>query len=338
MTGPHRGPFGLPGHLPGLGKALPTPPDVDSPFEFLVTHRTNGFTSGVARFNQICAELLRIPVATLFGNDLPRSGDPLLSFKVSEFTDEERAALDRILDEVTWRYSTFLHDYAGTDLERRLVAGAQVVYCGNPDIERRVRRLNAQTETLWSPGLILDARRFEPTAISVFSFGMAHKLHTAMFERLRDLLDASGHSYAVYVSGANHESASMGDAQVVYQEMNRIFPRGLYFLGNLSDMAVYNYLQTATFFSAFFPGGVRANNGSVAAAMDHGSVVITNLDDMSPSEFVHMENVIDIMQCDQLPIDPLVLKRISVRAEETAHARGWNQLVERLCRRPVVAG
>ncbi len=56
-----------------------------------------------------------------------------------------------------------------------------------------------------------------------------------------------------------------------------MFP-SLYFLGNLSDVAVYNELRRATFFAAFFDGGVRANNTSVAAAMETGAVVITNLD------------------------------------------------------------
>ena len=48
------------------------------------------------------------------------------------------------------------------------------------------------------------------------------------------------------------------------------------------------------------------NVAHVAAAMDHGSIVITNLDEWSPPELVHMENVIDIRRCDELPLDPLV--------------------------------
>ena len=58
--------------------------------------------------------------------------------------------------------------------------------------------------------------------------------------------------------------AAMGDAtralkkhQDTLKAMARrgeIFP-SLYFLGNLSDVAVHNQLRTATFFSAFFPQG-----------------------------------------------------------------------------------
>ena len=69
--------------------------------------------------------------------------------------------------------------------------------------------------------------------------------------------------------------------------MHESFP-SLYFLGNLSDVAVYNQLRESTFFAAFFDRGVRANNTSVAAAMETGAVVITNLDELSPPEYVHM--------------------------------------------------
>src|SRR5439155_27044272 len=154
------------------------------------------------------------------------------------------------------------------------------------------------------------------------------KIRTDLFQRLRQLLDRSGCSYAVYVSAANHETTRMSDAHLIFDEMHELFPRTLFFLGNLSDVAVYNYLRSSTFFASFFLGGVRANNGSVDAAMEKGAVVITNLDEHSPPEFVHMRNLIDIEQCDELPSDPLVLKRISVSAMETARARGWDRLVE----------
>jgi hypothetical protein len=64
--------------------------------------------------------------------------------------------------------------------------------------------------------------------------------------------------------------------------------------------------------------------------MELGAVVITNLDRYSPPELVHMDNVIDIEQCDELPSDPLVLRRIGVRAMETARARSWDALIAQL--------
>jgi hypothetical protein len=136
----------------------------------------------------------------------------------------------------------------------------------------------------------------------------------------------------MYVSSATHETKSIRDAQSIYDEMNEIFPDRLYFLGNLSDVAVYNQLQNATFFASFFPSGARANNTSIAGAMDQGAVVITNLDEHSPSHLIHMVNVVDIERCEELPSDPVILKRISLKAMEAARARDWNALSARLTR------
>ena len=159
---------------------------------------------------------------------------------------------------------------------------------------------------------------------------MAHKIRTDMFRRLKALLDGTGESYALYLSNANHETATIEDAQLVYEEMHEIFPNRLYFMGNLSDVAVFNSLLDMTFFAAFFPGGVRANNTSVASAMEHGAVVITNLDAQSPPYLVHMENVVDVNQVDALPQDPLALRRLSVGAMETARRYDWSALANTL--------
>jgi hypothetical protein len=295
----------------------------------VVTHHRDGFRSGVARFNELLAEHLHAPLHGLL-DDAARAADrPLLSFKVSELGDRERSALDAILA-VGARIELYLHEFCGDELERRLIAGAVRVHCGNHEIARAVADLNGAVDVLWTPGLIVDTRPFRPAEISVFSFGMAHKIRTDMFRRLRALLDASSRSYAVYVSAANHETTSMRDAKLVFEELKSIFPHDFYFLGNLSDVAVYNYLQQTTFYAAFFEKGVRANNTSVASALELGAVVITNLDDDSPPEYSHYDNVIDLSRCKELPMDPLVLKRLSVRAMETGRSRGWSSLVASL--------
>lgn len=300
------------------------------PVGFLVSHRMNWFGSGVAKFNHILAGHLGVPIHPLFADETPKEGVALLSFKVSEFSDVERLNLAGMLETVDWRTRVFLHDWAGSEVEEQMTRAADVVYAGNHEVKARVQELNANVETAWSPGLILDARPFHPTAISVFSFGMAHKVRAEELGRLRELLELSGHSYAVYISSANHESASLRDTQSVYEAVNRLFPAGLFFLGNLSDVAVYNYLQQTTFFAAFFPTGVRANNGTVAAAMEHGAVVVTNFDEFSPPEYIHMHNVIDINQCEQLPLEPMTLKSIAVEAMRTARERRFPQLAAML--------
>src|SRR5437899_8378335 len=90
-------PLAVPGGASDGGRSPRRP---DRKYDFLVTHRLNGFTSGVARFNQILAEGLDLPLVFLFGDELPHEGRPLLSFKVSELSDVERVALDALLDTV----------------------------------------------------------------------------------------------------------------------------------------------------------------------------------------------------------------------------------------------
>ena len=296
----------------------------------VVTHHRDSFRSGVGRFNELLADRLRVPLVGIRELVSSGCGHPLLSFKVSELAAAEREALERLVETKPVSWELFLHVYEGDELEDDLIAGAARVHCGNHEIDAEIAGRNPESQILWSPGLILDERPFSDAEITVFSFGMAHKIRTDLFQRLRTLLDGSGRSYVVYVSAANHETTRMKDAHLIFDEMHEVFPRELFFLGNLSDVAVYNYLRSSTFFASFFLGGVRANNGSVAAAMEKGAVVLTNLDEHSPPELVHMDNVIDIGSCEELPVDPLVLEGISDRATQTAKRRGWDRLVARL--------
>ena len=301
-----------------------------APVDAVVTHHRDSFRSGVGRFNELLAERLGVPVIGIRKLLTAGCSRPLLSFKVAELEPAELAVLQQLVETRPFPWELFLHVYDGDELEAALVAGADHVHAGNHEVFAQVEGLARSADTLWSPGLILDEREFAPTDVSVFSFGMAHKIRTDLFQRLRELLDASGRSYAVYLSAANHETTRMRDAHLIFDEMHEVFPDELFFLGNLSDVAVYNYLRSTTFFASFFLGGVRANNGSVAAAMEKGAVVITNLDEHSPPEFVHMENVIDIERSTELPLDAGVLERISAHAKETSRSRGWGALVARL--------
>jgi hypothetical protein len=290
----------------------------------VVTHHLNPFRSGVARFNVLLAERLGVPLRPLTAAEEVER--PLLSFKASELGDPERAALAARLP--GWAPDLFLHEWQGSDLERTLVARAGRVLAGNRAIADAVAPLHPRVESLWTPGLILEQGRIAPAELTVFSFGMAHKLRTDRFARLRELLDATGRTYAVRVSTANHETATLHDAEAVSAEMRELFDGRAYFLGTLSDLAIVHELERATFFAAFFAGGVRANNTTVASAMERGAVVVTNLDAASPAGMRHLETVVDVEQATALPADPLTLGRISVAAMEYARRRGWDRLVE----------
>jgi hypothetical protein len=128
-----------------------------------------------------------------------------------------------------------------------------------------------------------------------------------------------------------HDNSSYdGSFTRLLGELRGVFGSRLYFLGFLSDRAIAHHLASATYFAAFFEHGVRANNTSVHVAMEHGAVVITNLDAHAPPGFRHLETVIDIRQARGLPTAEPDLAEIRSRARSLARDFGWEALLTRL--------
>lgn len=298
-------------------------------------YHLNPWTCGIAKFNAILARYLDVPVVGIGSTEIKGYQRPLLSLKISEFSAHDAQVLGEWLEAHAGRFELFLHAFDGTALEHRLMSAATRVYCGNRELSHNLSPLRPDIVELFCPGTLLNPQRFERTELSVFTFGMAHKIRVPLYRRLCDLLEATGKSYSVYVSTALHENTSFDGSFVIrFEELQSIFNGQVYFMGYLSDTAVFNHLVDCTFLAAFFEKGLRANNTTVNAAMECGCAVITNLDEHSPKGLVHMKNVIDINVCDRLP-DFAQAEKIGRAAREIAHADyGWEQLVAQL--RPVV--
>jgi hypothetical protein len=298
-------------------------------------YHLNPWTCGIAKFNSILARNLDVPVIGIGSKALQRYMQPLLSLKMSEFSPADAQALAEWIEAHAGRFELFLHAFDGTPLENRLLTTAARVYSGNRELSHELAPARPDIVELFCPGTLLNPQRFEQTELSVFTFGMAHKIRVPLYRRLRDLLEATGKSYAVYVSTALHENTSFDGSFVVrFEELQSIFNGQVYFMGYLSDTAVYNHLMDCTYLAAFFEKGLRANNTTVNAAMESGCAVITNLDEHSPAGLIHMKNVIDINACDLLP-GMEQAANIGRAAREIAKAQyGWESLVAQL--RPVV--
>jgi hypothetical protein len=300
----------------------------------VLTYHLNPLTCGVAKFNFTLARRLRVPMLSIFDPSCTTYRQPLLSIKISELTKSDMWRLDRWLDEVGAGCSLriFLHAFSDTVLERKLLRQAHLVYCGNTELAEQLRGLRPDIQELWCPGTLAESRRFPDADITVFSFGMAHKVRVDHYYKLKELLELTKKSYCLYLSTALHDGTSFDDAfAVAFEELQKIFGASIYFLGYLSDTAVYNYLVESTFFAAFFENGVRANNTSVNVAMQQGAIVISNLDAYSPPAFQHRENLLDIRQCDTLLFEQDLLTRIRERARATAAGElGWEALTRRL--------
>ncbi len=298
-------------------------------------YHLNPWTCGIAKFNTILARHLELPVVGIRAVELGNFKRPLLSVKLSEFSDADAADLDMWSQAHAGAFEVFFHAFDGTAVETRLLRTAGRVYCGNRELFETLRPARPDIQELFCPGTILNPARFQDTDLKVFTFGMAHKIRVPLYEKLRDLLGATGKSYSIYVSTALHENTSFDGSFVVrFEELQALFNGQVYFMGYLSDTAVFNHLMDCTYLAAFFEKGLRANNTTVNAAMECGCSVITNLDEFSPKGLAHMKNVIDINLCDARP-DVDQNARIGRAAREIAHAQyGWDQLVAQL--RPVV--
>jgi hypothetical protein len=296
-------------------------------------YHLNPWTCGIAKFNAILARHLNLPVVGIGSPELGQYSRPLLSLKLSEFTPEDAQALAEWVAANEGQFELFLHAFDGTEIEKRMLAAAARVSCGNQELAHTLAPDRPDIVELFCPGTLLNPQRFQRTELSVFTFGMAHKIRVPLYRRLKDLLDATGKTYSVYVSTALHENTSFDGSFVVrFEELQSIFGGQVYFMGYLSDTAVFNHLVDCTYLAAFFEKGLRANNTSVNAAMETGCAVITNLDEHSPHGLVHMKNVIDINRCDRLP-DLEQVEKIGRAAREAAHANfGWEQLVSQLMR------
>ena len=297
-------------------------------------YHLNPLTCGVAKFNLLLARHLEVPMLSVFDDQAASMAHPVLSLKQSEFSDADSATLAQLLETASWRhgFSLFLHAWTDTDVERTLLSRAATVYCGNAELVAELRVHRPDVQDSWCPSTLLEPQRFRSGGLSVFAFGMAHKVRSELHRTVHALLERTGQPYSVYLSTALHEGTAFDERfTVVFDELQEIYGDHIFFLGYMSDTAVYNYLIDTTCFAAFFYKGVRANNTTVNAAMECGSVVLTNFDDYSPSAFDHMHNVIDIHRCETLPTDPGTLQSIGNHARTTASGvLGWDALVSQM--------
>ena len=299
----------------------------------ILGYHLNPLSCGIAKFNLALGRQLGVPVLSLFDPSASSARRPLLSIKLSEFTYHHARELERYLDErpATQSLRLFLHAYDDTMLEERMVAEADIVYVGNTELAERLRQRRSDVVEAWCPGVLFDAEPFEPAELSVFTFGMAHKVRGEYYRKLDTLLRQTGKSYCLFLSTALHEGISIETAfDSAVKNIREGFAGPVYFLGFLSDAAVLHYLRTTTYFAAFFPIGVRANNTSVHSAMTAGAAVVTNLDKDSPKGYRHMETIIDIERCIALPTADRVLREIGTHAQNEASHYGWETLTVRL--------
>lgn len=231
------------------------------PFTSVVSYHTNEFGCGVAKFSKELAKRLGVPFVGLDG---VWGEHPLLSLKASEFHSPEMALMHL---PVFGAYSLFWHD-KGIGIAS---ANAKCVYYADPSLGQN---------GLWCPSLLPEPT---PRPIKLFAFGMAHKMQFDHFAKVRQLLEADGHTFHLRVSVGLHEGTSLSDAMTRCEYLKHVMGyENVTILGLLSDDAVNLELQDAEYVLAFFEQGLRANNTTVHAAYQAGKKIITNHDAQTP--------------------------------------------------------
>src|SRR4051812_9413099 len=115
-------------------------------------YHLNPWTCGIAKFNAILARHLTVPVVGIRAVELGDYRLPLLSLKLSEFSDADAADLDTWASAHAGRFELFLHAFDGTEIEQRLVASAARVYCGNSELYRELLPTRPDIQELFCPG------------------------------------------------------------------------------------------------------------------------------------------------------------------------------------------
>lgn len=225
-------------------------------FSSVVGYHMNPLTCGVAKFNAELAKRLGVPVVGCDAHEEGWGAFPLMSLKWSE--------IDGMLYFPRGRdFGVFWHDRGYETISKM----AKVVMYADPSLG---------SPGLWCPSLLTPTK---PRTVRLFSFGMAHKLQTAHYAKVRMLLDAAGLDYRLRVSVGLHEGTSLDDATKHFDALTDIMGADkVTILGCLSDDAVAEELQNADTVLAFFDRGLRTNNTTVHAALAYDKRVITNHD------------------------------------------------------------
>jgi len=242
----------------------------------VLSYHTNPYTCGVAKWNIRLARELGVPFASLLDGWHYRH--PLVSIKCAE------RPLQRLRPR--WEcFDLFLHDVpTGNGLYQWWRQNHPMrVYAANAVIARELRQYRPDVIEAWCPSTIETP---PPRAnLTVLTFGMAHKLVSPHYQKLKALLDAHGEPYTILVSTGVHEGTPW-DAAL---EGAATTLRGLFgadhveLLGYLSDVALDREIRAATACAAFYDPALRANNTTAWAVRERGVPLITNTDEDSPS-------------------------------------------------------
>ena len=241
----------------------------------VLSYHLSPYGCGTAKWNLRLARELGVPCLP-FGRHTCQH--PLISVRAGELP----YGWDEMVKGYP-QYDLFLHDDPLQSGCEDLLPAAIRVYAANQVIARMTRRWRPDVIEAWCPSTIETP---QPRAdLTILTFGMAHKLVSPYYKRLRDLLDAHGEPYTILVSTAVHEGHPWDEAlQESAAALQRIFGmERVEMLGFLSDAALDREIRAAWACAAFYMPALRANNTTAWAVLERGRSLVTNCDVDTPS-------------------------------------------------------
>ncbi len=241
----------------------------------VLCHHISPYGCGTAKWSAHLARELGVPLLTLDRHPVTH---PLLSLRECEsYVEWEDVA------EFYPRYDLFVHDAASIHWRGNpAILAAHRVYAANGVIARRLREFRPDVIEAWCPSTIETPP--PRAALTILTFGMAHKLVSPHYQRLKALLEAHGEPYTILLSTGVHEGTPWDEAlESAAASLRGIFgAECVEVLGYLSDAALDREIRAATACAAFYDPALRANNTTAWAVLERWKPLVTNLDSDSP--------------------------------------------------------
>lgn len=240
-------------------------------------------TCGVAKFNQLLARHLRMPLYPL-SSTFAVGRHALISIKPDELSTY---GAHRVR---TWPdpYSLFLHsDWAKwPEMAVPILSAASAVYAANGQIAASLVRHRADVITAFCPGTMGgDGTR---GGRDILLLGMAHKTSVRWWRELRRVLEVDTPDYTVILSTAVHEGSPWEpQLQQTRASLCRVFGSHARYAGFVADDGVRRLLCHVDGAALFFDPALRANHTSAWTMLQAGVPLITNLDRDSPARHDH---------------------------------------------------
>jgi hypothetical protein len=287
-------------------------------YSYLISTNTKPHLSGVAKFGQIVAEKLGIPLIGFTQiEQLKKNTTVCLSVSFFMTDIELETEVWRFLslvEEKNIKYSIFLHSFDDLPIEHALIKRATTIYAANDEIYKKLSFTDKPKRSVWTPALLSNGVRKNDFALNIFSFGMAFKIQTEYHKLLASKLKKFKIDYIIRFSTAFHEKANFGKYDEVAHQLEDIYGDKVQFYGFLSDEAVSYFINISNLYVNFFPKGVRSNNTTIFAVMKKGCPVITNLDEYSPRWMKIGKNILDVQELTKDIISKDVLSKIGKQA------------------------